>query len=152
MERIYEFLSNNFYLFKTVHVIAVISWIASIMYLLRIFVYHSRPNLSQDTYQIFSVMEKRVIKYIMNFSMITVYISGISIAYVFGFVALGHWFYIKMLAVLVLTLIHFFSIHLKNEFQEKRSVRSTKFYRILNEIPTLLMIVAVSMVIMKPFE
>lgn len=143
-------LSLNTYLFlKTLHIIAVISWMAGLLYLPRLFVYHSQINKKSETSETFKIMERRLIKAIMNPAMIITLITGLLI--LLSFSNLNElWVYIKITSVLALTITHFYLIKFVKVFAVNNNQNSTKFYRVLNEIPTLLMIIIVAMVIFKP--
>ena len=118
---------------KAVHVIAVISWMAGMLYLPRLFVYHSEAEIGSKQSETFKVMERRLLKAIINPAMIVT------------------WLHVKLALVLAMSAVHgFFSRWLK-DFAADRRPRSQKFYRIINEVPTVLMIFIVIMVIVKPF-
>lgn len=138
--------------YKTIHVISVISWMAAIFYLPRLFVYHSKVELGSEMDKTFQIMERRLLKIIMTPAMLLTYIFGLLTAYVYGVVALGVWFHIKMLAVLGLTIMHGLCAKWVKDFAKGENNHSEKFYRMANEVPTILMILAVTMVIVKPFE
>lgn len=143
----------NYYLwFKTIHILAVISWMAGLLYLPRIYVYHSKVPIGSEMDKMFQVMECRLLRIIMNPAMIVTYISGLINAYLYGFVVLGMWFHIKMTAVLGLTIAHGLLARWRKDFAKGKNKHSEKFYRTINELPTILMSVAVAMVIIKPFE
>ena len=138
--------------YKAIHVISVISWMAAMFYMPRLFVYHTRAEIGSEMDKTFQLMEHKLLKIIMTPSMILTYFFGILIAYIYGFVALGVWFHIKMTAVLGLTIFHGLLAKWRKDFINGNNNHSEKFYRLMNEIPPILMIVAVIMVIVKPFE
>ena len=141
----------NFYLlFKSLHLISVISWMAGLLYLPRIFVYHSEAKHELQT-EIFKVMEKKLYNYIMMPAMILSWTFGILLIHSLGFsVLMELWMQIKILSVLILTHYHFYlNKHLKL-FALNTNKKSSKFFRIINEIPTLLLIVIVFVVVFKP--
>lgn len=138
--------------YKIIHVISVISWMAAILYLPRIMVYHSRAEKNSQLDLVFQQMERKLLRIIMTPAMISTYIFGSLVAYIYGLVALGWWFYLKMLAVLGLTIMHGFCALWVKDFARGKNKHSEKFYRLVNEIPALFMIVAVIMVIAKPFD
>jgi putative membrane protein len=125
---------------------------AAIFYLPRLYVYHVKAQIGSEFDKKLQVMEYRLLKIIMNPAMIMSYIFGFINAYIYGFQALGIWFHIKLTAVLILTILHAYLAKCRKDFAHGQNKHSEKFYRILNEIPPLLMIVAVVMVIVKPFE
>lgn len=143
-------LSLNTYLFlKALHIIAVISWMAGLLYLPRLFVYHSQINPNSETSDIFKVMERRLLKAIMNPAMVVTLISGTLI--LLSLSSMNElWVYVKVSSALALTLTHFYLLKAVKIFAMDANHKNTKFYRVLNEIPTLLMIIIVSMVIFKP--
>ena len=145
---------NTYLLFKSIHLIAVISWMAGLLYLPRIFVYHSEAftnNKSEDLMTTFKIMEKKLFIYIMNPAMITSWIFGILLIYTIGFNNIGFlWLQIKLIFVTLLTIYHFFLLQCLRKFAENNNSFSSKFYRIINEIPTILLIVIVLVVVFKP--
>ena len=144
-------MENYFLWYKAIHVVAVISWMAAMFYMPRLFVYHSKSNVSPEMDEIFKLMEKRLLRIIMTPSMIITYIFGLLVAYIYGFVALGTWFHIKMGAVLALTVFHGIQAKWVKDFANGKNKHSEKFYRIINEVPVIFMVIAVIMVVVKPF-
>ena len=141
----------NFYLlFKSLHLIAVISWMAGLLYLPRIFVYHSEATHNSQR-EIFEVMEKKLYNYIMMPAMILSWLFGLLLIHSLGFsIFLELWMQIKTAAILILTHYHFYlGKHLKM-FAVDNNYKSSKFFRIINEIPTVLLIVIVFVVVFKP--
>lgn len=145
-------MEDYFLWYKAIHVISVISWMAAMLYLPRLFVYHTRAEKGSQMDETFKIMEKRLLRIIMTPAMISTYFFGFLVAYIYGFVALGVWFHIKMLAVLGLTIFHGMLAKWVKIFAAGENKRSEKFYRIVNEIPIIFIIIAVIMVIVKPFE
>jgi len=145
-------MSDYYAWFKAIHVISVIAWMCGILYLPRLYVYHTRAEVGSEMDKTFQVMEYRLLKFIMNPSMILAYIMGLITAYIYGFSALGIWFHIKMFGILVITIMHGLMAKWRKDFAQGKNTHSEHFYRIANEIPTIAMIVAVIMVIVKPFE
>ena len=145
---------NTYLLFKSIHLIAVISWMAGLLYLPRIFVYHSeavRDNKSEDLMSTFKVMERRLFIYIMNPAMIVSWIFGILLIHTVGMDSFGHiWLQLKLVLVIILTIYHFFLFKCLRKFTENNNTHSSKFYRIINEIPTVLLIGIVLVVVFKP--
>ena len=145
---------NAYLLFKSIHLIAVISWMAGLLYLPRIFVYHSeadRDNKSEDLMSTFKVMERRLFVYIMNPAMIISWIFGVLLIHTIGIENFGFlWLQLKMVLIITLTIYHFFLFHCLKNFAENNNSFSPKFYRIINEIPTVLLIVIIFIVIFKP--
>ena len=145
---------NSYLLFKSIHLIAVISWMAGLLYLPRIFVYHSEAiakNKSEDLMSTFKVMEKRLFIYIMNPAMIASWIFGGLLINTIGIDDLSSlWLQLKLLFVVILTIYHFFLFNCLRKFAENNNAYSTKFYRIINEIPTVLLILIIFVIIYKP--
>jgi len=145
---------NTYLLFKSIHLIAVISWMAGLLYLPRIFVYHSeaiKNNKSEDLIETFKVMERRLLVYIMNPAMIVSWIFGILLIHTIGVDNFGSiWLQLKLVFVIILTVYHFFLFQCLRKFAENRNTYSSKFYRIINEIPTVLLIVIILVVVFKP--
>ena len=145
---------NTYLLFKSIHLIAVISWMAGLLYLPRIFVYHSeaaRDYKSEDLMSTFKVMERRLFIYIMNPAMIITWIFGVLLIHTIGMNNFGSlWLQLKLLFVVILTIYHFFLFQSLSKFDENNNSYSPKFYRIINEIPTVLLIGIIFIVIFKP--
>lgn len=138
--------------YKSIHIIAVISWMAAIFYMPRLFVYHTRAEIGSQMDKTFQIMERKLLKIIMNPAMIVTYVFGLFNAYIYGFAALGMWFHIKMIAVLGLTVFHGLQARWVKQFAVGKNTHSEKFFRLVNEIPVVLMIIAVIMVTVKPFD
>ena len=145
---------NTYLLFKSIHLIAVISWMAGLLYLPRIFVYHSESIVSkksEDLVSTFKVMERRLFIYIMNPAMILSWILGVFLIYLIGFENFNTlWLKVKLLLVILLTIYHFFLFYCLKKFTEGTNSYSFKFYRIINEIPTILLILIILIVVFKP--
>ena len=145
---------NTYLLFKSIHLIAVTSWMAGLLYLPRIFVYHSeavRDNKSEDLMSTFKVMERRLFIYIMNPAMILSWIFGMLLIHTIGMDNFSFiWFQLKLVFVIILTIYHFFLFQCLRKFNENTNNYSPRFYRIINEIPTVLLIGIVLVVVFKP--
>jgi len=145
---------NTYLLFKSIHLIAVISWMAGLLYLPRIFVYHSEAvqnNKSEDLMETFKVMERRLLLYIMNPAMILSWIFGVLLIHTIGMDNFGYfWLQLKLVFVIILTIYHFFLFQCLRKFAEDSNSFSPKFYRIINEIPTILLIGVILVVVFKP--
>ena len=145
---------NTYLLFKSIHLIAVISWMAGLLYLPRIFVYHSEAttnNKSEDLISTFKIMERRLFIYIMNPAMIVAWIFGLLLIHTIGIDNLSFiWLQLKLLFVVILTIYHFFLFQCLRKFAENNNSYSSRFYRIINEIPTILLIAIIFIVIFKP--
>ena len=142
---------NTYLLFKSLHLIAVVSWMAGLLYLPRIFVYHVQNKSEPIIIEVFKVMEKKLFFYIMTPAMILSWLFGLLLIYEIGFQQLGQtWMLLKLLFVVILTIYHFFLGRVLNQFKLDMNKNSHKFYRFINEIPTVLLILIVFVVIFKP--
>jgi putative membrane protein len=135
---------------KAAHVIAVIAWMAGMLYLPRLFVYHCEAEVGSKQSETFKVMERRLLRAIINPAMIATWVLGIWLAIEGGFLKAG-WLHGKILLVVMMSGVHGLLARWTREFAEDRNTHSQKFYRIVNEIPTVLMIGIVILVIVKPF-
>ena len=142
----------NFYLlFKSLHLISVISWMAGLLYLPRIFVYHAENSSEKKTSEIFKTMERRLFFYIMTPAMILSWIFGVILIHIIGFQQIGQtWMILKIIFVTILTLYHLYLARITAQFKIDQNSHSHKFYRLINEIPTLLLILIVFVAIFKP--
>ena len=142
---------NSYLLFKSLHLIAVISWMAGLLYLPRIFVYHVENLNDQNSSSIFKTMERKLFFYIMMPAMILSWIFGLILILTIGIdVFFTLWVKLKLLFVILLTIYHFYLSKLLKDFNLNRNTKSSKFFRILNEVPTILLILIVFIVIFKP--
>lgn len=135
---------------KAIHVIAVISWMAGMLYLPRLFVYHCAAEAGSVQSETFKLMENRLLKAIINPAMGLTWIAGLWLAWQ-SQAYLDGWFHVKFLAVILLSGVHGFFTKAVRLFSEDRNEKSARFWRLMNEVPTLLMIVIVIMVIIRPF-
>ena len=141
---------NSYLLFKSLHLIAVISWMAGLLYLPRIFVYHSENN-NEIVTNVFKTMERKLFYYIMTPAMILSWLFGLVLIHEIGFDQLASlWLQLKLILVLFLTVYHFYLGSLLNQFKLDQNVKTSKFYRYINEVPTLLLILIVFIVVFKP--
>ena len=142
---------NTYLLFKSLHLVAVISWMDGLLYLPRIFVYHSQNNAQPIVSEVFKVMEKKLFYYIMTPAMILSWLFGLILIHEIGFDKLGQkWMILKLIFVVLLTLYHLFLGKILGQFKLDSNKHSHKFYRYINEIPTLLLILIIFVVIFKP--
>ena len=141
----------NFYLlFKALHLIAIISWMAGLLYLPRIFVYHAETK-SDEVKNTFKVMERRLFVYIMNPAMILSWLFGLILIHSIGIQSFSEfWLIAKIVLVILLTFYHFFLFNCLNKFSLDRNEHSSKFFRVINEVPTVLLIVIIFLVVFKP--
>jgi len=135
---------------KALHVIAVIAWMAGMLYLPRLFVYHCDAEVGSKQSETFKVMERRLLRAIINPAMVVTWVAGLWLALESGHYRSG-WMQAKFVLVVILSGLHGLFVRWTREFAEDRNRRSSKFYRVINEIPTLLMIGIVILVIVKPF-
>ena len=142
---------NYYLLFKSLHLISVISWMAGLLYLPRIFVYHSENSYDRKISEVFKTMEKKLYFYIMTPAMILSWIFGLLLIHSIGFQQLGQtWMILKIIFVIFLSLYHFYLGKTLKQFKLDQNTHSHKFYRLINEIPTILLILIVFVVIFKP--
>ena len=142
---------NYYLLFKSLHLISVISWMAGLLYLPRIFVYHAENSDDRKISDVFKVMEKKLYFYIMTPAMILSWIFGLLLIHSIGFQQLGQtWMVLKIIFVIFLSLYHFYLGKTLKQFKIDQNTHSHKFYRLINEIPTILLILIVFVVIFKP--
>ncbi len=136
---------------KALHLIAVISWMAGLLYLPRLMIYHCAAEKGSVQSETFKVMERRLLKAIMTPAMIVTWMLGLILAFGYvGFAGNG-WLHVKLALVVALTAAHGYQARWVRDFAEDRNTRPQRFYRIANEAPTLLMIAIVILVIVKPF-
>ena len=142
---------NTYLLFKSIHLISVISWMAGLLYLPRILVYHSENIENINSSNIFKTMERKLFYYIMTPAMILSWFFGLLLIHTLGFSVFNElWMQIKIILVIILTLYHFYLGYCVNKFAINKNVNSSRFYRVINEIPTILLIFIVFIVIFKP--
>ena len=142
---------NSYLLFKSLHLIAVISWMVGLLYLPRIFVYHVENLEKKEAIEIFKIMERRLYFYIMRPAMIATWLFGVILIYINGLDIFSQlWMHIKLALVIFLTIYHeYLGICLKS-FKLKTNTKTPKFFRIINEVPTIILILIIFIVIFKP--
>ena len=142
---------NSYLLFKSLHLIAVISWMAGLLYLPRIFVYHSENMKTKEICLVFKTMERKLFNYIMMPAMILSWLFGLILISIIGLENLGFkWLQIKLILVVFLTLYHFYLGTILSSFKNDINNKTSKFYRWLNEVPTIILIFVVFIVVFKP--
>ena len=142
---------NSYLLFKSLHLILVISWMVGLLYLPRIFVYHVENINDQSSSNIFKTMERKLYFYIMIPAMILSWIIGLILIFIIGFdILLTLWIQIKLLLIVLLTFYHFYLGKCLKNFAFEKNSKTSKFFRIINEIPTILLILIVFIVVFKP--
>lgn len=135
---------------KALHILSLIAWMAALLYLPRLFVYHTAAAKGSETSETFKVMERRLLKAIMTPAMIATWVFGLWLAYegrLFG----APWLHAKLALVVLLSGVHGMMSKWTRDFAEDRNTRSSGFYRAMNEVPTVLMILIVLLVVLKPF-
>lgn len=145
------FLSSIYLWIKALHIIAIIAWIAGMMYLPRLFVYHHQAEKAGESERHFIVMERRLLRGIMNPAMGAVWLLGILMLIANPAILSAGWFHVKLTLVVILSAIHGFYAASRKKFEAGERPRGEKFWRIMNEAPFVLLIVVVVMAVVKPF-
>ena len=142
---------NSYLLFKSLHLIAVVSWMAGLLYLPRIFVYHVENKEKKDAIEIFEVMEKKLFFYIMRPAMIFTWIFGLILIYLNGIEIFSQiWMQLKFILIILLSIFHEYLGRCLYSLKNNTNTKSSRYFRIINEIPTILLILVVFIVIFKP--
>ena len=142
---------NSYLLFKSLHLIAVISWMAGLLYLPRIFVYHVENINDHNSANIFKIMERKLYFFIMMPAMILSWLFGLILIFILGFDILSMmWVQVKLIFVILLTIYHFYLGYFLSKFKSDQNTKTSRFFRIINEVPTILLILIVFIVIFKP--
>ena len=142
---------SSYLLFKSLHLISVISWMAGLLYLPRIFVYHAENLNNKNMSSVFEVMERKLYFYIMTPAMFLTWFFGLILIFILEPEILSTlWIKLKLIFVFLLTLYHFYLAGCLNDFKLGKNTKSSKFFRIINELPTILLILIVFIVIFKP--
>ena len=141
---------NLYLLFKSLHLISVISWMAGLLYLPRIFVYHAEADEDSQK-KVFKIMERKLYNYIMMPAMLASWLFGVLLIHTLGFSVFAElWMQIKVISVVILTFYHFSLGKYLNDFSINNNQKTSKFFRIYNEIPTLILIIVIFVVVFKP--
>ena len=135
---------------KSLHIVAVISWMVGLLYLPRLYVYHNETKNNSDMDTTFLKMEYRLYNYIMNPALLVSFLLGLYLFYENKYLLYENYFLIKFFLVLILMLFHLYLNSLYKDFKKGYRNKKTKFYRIINEIPTILMILIILLIIVKP--
>lgn len=144
-------LPAGFYLWaKVLHIVSVIAWMAAMLYLPRLFVYHAEAGVGSPQAETFKIMERRLLRAIMTPSMIATWYFGLWLAWT-GFGFMGGWLHTKIAAVLILSGMHGYFAGAVRRFAEDRETRSSRHWRVLNELPAVLMVIIVILVVIKPW-
>ena len=142
---------NLYFFLKSLHLIAVISWMAGLLYLPRIFVYHVENYEKKEATEIFKIMEKKLYFYIMFPAMILSWVFGLILISLIDFSNLAFlWLQLKLILVLLLSFYHFYLGSCLKDLSINKNIKSSKFFRIINEIPTILLVIIIFIVIYKP--
>ena len=142
---------NYYLLFKSLHLIAIVSWMAGLLYLPRIFVYHVENYKKKEVTEVFETMERKLYFYIMRPAMIASWLFGFILIYINGFEILSAiWLQVKLLFIIILSAYHEYLGKCMRSLKDGSNLKSSKFFRIINEIPTVLLILIVFIVIFKP--
>jgi putative membrane protein len=144
------FLGEAYIWVVIVHVISIVTWMAGLFYLPRLFVYHAQANATGEPAETFKVMERRLLKAIMNPSMIVAWVLGLALAAHIGALAQG-WFHAKLLLVVIMSVLHMALGKWRKDFEANRNKHDHKFYRIMNEVPTVALVLVIVLVKAKPF-
>ena len=137
-----------FNILKTIHIFSVIAWMAGLLYLPRIFMYHSNKEIKKDTSETFKIMERKLFNIIMTPAFILTWLSGLSMIHYLG---IDTWLIIKIFFVVLLTGYHFLCRKWLKDFANDSNSRKSNFFRITNEIPAIFLIVIIILVVFKPF-
>ena len=141
---------STYLTFKSLHLIAVISWMAGLLYLPRIFVYHAENETNNDIKSVFKIMEHKLFFYIMTPAMLASWVFGILLIYVQSYETFSFWLAIKLILVIILTFYHFLLLKWLIDFKKVSNSHSGKFFRYMNEVPTILLIIIIFVVVFKP--
>jgi putative membrane protein len=143
-------MTEGYLWIKALHIVAIISWMAGMLYLPRLFVYHAQAPKGSEQARTFATMERRLMRFIMAPALIVTWISGISLAYQSGYFHAG-WLHGKLALVVALTALHGYFGWIRKDFTADANRHDPRFYRIINEVPTILMVGIVILVVIKPF-
>lgn len=147
-----NWLVSNYLIFKALHIIGVIALMAGLLYLPRLFVYHTKAKPGGELCETLKIMEKKLLKIIINPALILTFLFGGILLFSPGMIDFkSGWLHAKLLLVLCLTGIHMMMVRWQKDFESNKNLKSEKFFRIINEVPTLLMILIIFLVILKPF-
>lgn len=147
---LYAFSENAYLWFKALHIVAAIAWMAGLFYLPRLFIYHHEKPVGSETSETFKTMEMRLYRYIMNPAMMIAWVFGLFIAWDGQWFTAG-WFHVKLTAVIVMTAAHVYFGRAMRAFGRDERPLASRHWRMLNEVPALLLIVIVVMAVLKPF-
>lgn len=144
-------MTDYYLLLKALHIIAVMSWMAGMLYLPRLFVYHVDAIPGGELDEKLKIMERRLLRFIINPAMIVSFLLGVGLIFIVGFDNLGKWFHLKATLLFFMFGVHGVMARCRRKFAKGENKHSARFYKILNEVPTVLMIGIVLLAVMKPF-
>ena len=147
-----EFFQEYYYWLLALHIISVISWMAGMFYLPRLFVYHTRLEIGSEASEMFKEMERKLMRIIINPAMSATWVFGLALSFGQDSWHAGGWFYIKFAAVLILSGFHGYLSKWRKLFERDQNPHPERYFRLMNEVPTILMIIIVFMVFLKPFS
>eukprot|EP00919_Chromeraceae_sp_WS-2016_P068061 GHVR01161285.1.p1 GENE.GHVR01161285.1~~GHVR01161285.1.p1 ORF type:complete len:151 (+),score=1.82 GHVR01161285.1:85-537(+) len=150
MEQIQNIIFESYLFIKAFHIISIIAWIAGLLYLPRIFVYHTKTKKDSEADKLFKIMEKKLLRFIMLPALLSSLVTGLILIYIIGFKG-NIWLHIKLLFVICLIYTHHLMAKYVKDFSNNKNQKSEKYFRIFNEIPAILMIVIVFLVVTKMF-
>lgn len=145
-----EFVLNHYLVIKSLHIVSLISWMAGMLYLPRLYVYHADQTVGSDASEMLKVMERKLLRFIINPGMIATFIFGGLLLTQPGIFAFG-WLHMKLMLVLFLIAFHVACSRWRKAFAADRNTKSAKFFRFANEVPTIIMVAIVFLVVTKPF-
>ncbi len=145
-------IDSLYHWIKAIHIIAVIAWMAGMLYLPRLYVYHTQVKIGSEMSELFKVMERRLLRFIINPAMIVAWCAGLWLVYYTHAMdpANGTWMHWKFTMLIAMQIVHALLARHRRQFANDKNTKSTKYYRILNEVPTLLLIVIVILVVVRP--
>lgn len=141
----------DYLVIKALHIIAVICWMAGMLYLPRLYVYHAGVKPGSEGDLLLQTMERKLLRYIMNPAMIITFIFGLLLVAELGSKGLGGWFHVKILLVVILSAVHGLFAKWRKDFMRGENKHPARFFRFINEVPTVIMILVVFLVVVKPF-
>ncbi len=146
-----DFIGDWYLWIKALHVMSIIAWMAGLLYLPRLFVYHCEVETGSDQSETLKIMERRLLRGIMNPAMIAAWVFGSMMVVYQAATGFEGWLHVKLLAVVLMTVFHHMAGRWRKDFLADQNQRSQRYFRIMNEVPAVLMVVIVIMVIVKPF-
>ena len=148
----FDFLSYYYLELKALHIISMVAWMAGMFYLPRLFIYHAEAEPHSETSETFKVMERRLLRIIINPAMIATFLFGGALLVTPGIVDWSEgWIHVKLTFVFALSAVHGMLAHYRKDFERDENKKSARYFRILNEVPTVILIVVVFLVVLKPF-